>query len=73
MLHEKLESVTVNVADGSVIVNGRELSGISGFELVFDGVWKLTVTETFFPRGKNAASAITDAAHTDFTESEYCR
>jgi hypothetical protein len=69
MLREKLESVSINVEDGSIIVNGRELSGISRFELVFDGSWSLTVTETFFPRGKNAASVIADAARAELTES----
>ena len=71
MLHEKLESVSVNVETGAVVVNGKELSGISAFELVFNGnYWELTVTETFFPRGENAASAIADAANAELMESE---
>lgn len=70
MLHEKLESVSVNVETGAVVVNGKELSGISAFELVFDGMWRLSVTETFFPRGKNAASVISDAANAEIMEAE---
>lgn len=70
MLYEKLKNVTVDVENGSVVVNGKELSGISAFELVFDGMWKLTVTETYFPRGKNAASVISDAANAEIMEVE---
>lgn len=42
---ERLKTLELNVQEGKVIVNGVEKSGVSYFNLEFDGIWSLTITE----------------------------
>ena len=63
---ESLKTLELDAENGKLILNGKDVSNVSSFELKFgNGVFELSLTNSFYATGKMKAPDKTSAKTTE--------